>query len=317
VENESVRALCADVYDALAEALSEPPAWLAGPGCAWPLFNVAARLASELDCFTNLDALANVPAEPLAARQARYVALFVGTGQPRFWLYESAALTGRLLGPESFAVEKLYRAAGLMPDGTELPDHASLELAFLGELAKQETAEWERGFIEKHAGRWLPQLGRALAASGDAVYAPIGQVLADWLDARSGRRKPVVKRRAAHNGFPVLLSAEACTLCGFCARVCPTRALTVQETDSETRLVLEAAACIQCGKCERICDRRALTLAPATDDEVLRRSPRGQCAGCGQPTVSQAELNFVMTHIGHPAWLDYCPACRSSMEIAA
>ena len=174
----------------------------------------------------------------------------------------------------------------------------------------------ERGFIKRHAGRWLPQLGRALAESGDTLYAPIGQMLAEWLDARSGRRKPVpaVKRL---NGYPVLLSAEACTLCGFCARVCPTRALIVHETDDETRLLLKTTACIQCGKCERICDPRALALTPNAPEEMLRRSPRCQCAGCGQPTVSEAELNFVMARIGHPAWLDYCPACRASLEIPA
>jgi TorA maturation chaperone TorD len=149
--------LRADLYHALAEALAEPPDWLALPGDEWPLFESAARLAPSSEAARRAVAsLARVRAESSAARHQRYAALFAGAGRPRFWLYESAHLSGRLLGPQTFAVERLYHAAGLESASAELPDHASTELAFLAYLAEQGADNIERGFITKHAGRWLP-----------------------------------------------------------------------------------------------------------------------------------------------------------------
>jgi TorA maturation chaperone TorD len=126
----------ADLYHLLAEALAEPPEWLARAGREWPLYDLVVSLAPESDAAQGaVEALAEVRAEALAARRQRYTALFVGPGRPRVWLYESAFLNGRILGPETFAVERAYRAAGVEPIGAELPDHASLELAFLAQLA--------------------------------------------------------------------------------------------------------------------------------------------------------------------------------------
>jgi len=321
--------LRADMYSALAEAVSEPPEWMVAPGREWPLFEIATRLAPDTRC---LSALAKIRAEPLAGRRKRYAALFVGSGRPRFWLYESAFLTGRILGPATFAVEKLYRAAGLDTLGAELPDHASMELAFLAHLAESvETTgpvvstDMERRFIETHAGRWLPQLGKALAHSGDEVYAPIGQLLADWL-REVGRKQKAVSTRSEQPAarrlppafcLPLIPQPDSCTLCGFCVQVCPTRALTVCETSAETKLVLSVGACNGCGKCERICQSCALhmeqdpgRLGHSEVLTVLRESPRARCSACGAPTVSRAELEFVAAQIGHPAWLDYCGDCR-------
>lgn len=319
------------IYHALAEALAESPDWLALPGRAWPLFESAQRLAPESEAARNaVGAIAEIRAEPLAARRARYHALFVGPGRPRFWLYESAHRSGRLLGPETFAVEKLYRAAGLEVASSELPDHASLELTFLAHLAEQGADRSEREFIERHAGRWLPELGRALAHSGDEVYAPIGQVLAEWLEERSGSRatsavNPAARRpRIASRStlrtprLPILTEAESCILCGFCAQICPTRALAIRESASETVLALNAAACVGCGKCERTCEAHALEMKQVPKEpqpsagswKVLRQSPRAICRGCGAPMVSRAELDFVAAQIGQPLWLDYCAECR-------
>ncbi|MBI5051657.1 MAG: molecular chaperone TorD family protein, partial [Chloroflexi bacterium] len=274
---------------------------------------------------------------------ARYNSLFVGTGRPRFWLYESAYLN-RLFGPETFAVAKIYRAAGLETVGAELPDHISNELAFLEHLARSaetrflgesgflpfgigqdEILSEEKKFIEDHAGRWLPNLGRALAGSGDEVYAPIGQLLAHWMEeiarqcgiqkAECGRT-PIVHHSSFHiPKLPNIAQSDRCTLCGFCVQVCPTRALLIRETQNETALVLKEAACIRCGKCERICESQALTMSPAFNSSSgvipLRQSSRVECRGCGEPMVSQAEFDFVTAQIGHPTWLDYCLECRS------
>jgi len=319
--------LRADLYHFLAESFADPPQWLTLAGSEWPLYEIASALAINAQC---LKRLANIPAESYSARLARYTSLFVGTGRPRFWLYESASLN-RMLGPETFAVAKLYRAAGLETVGAELPDHISNELAFLAHLARlgqNEILPDEKKFIETHAGLWLPHLGRALAQSGDEVYAPIGQLLADWMEEIARQcgahnvecgRTSVVHHSSFHiPKLPNIAQVAQCNLCGFCVQVCPTRALCVNESHSETALRLSASRCIGCGKCERVCETHALKVSdlpqnssPSARITTLRQSPRVLCQQCGQPMISEAEFDFVTSQIGHPTWLDYCLECRS------
>ena len=318
--------------------LAGPPLWMTTPARDWPLNADASHFATESPAARRaILSLREIPAESLERRRERYDSLFNGTnGRPCLWLYESAARTGRILGPETFAVAKLYCAAGLEPNfGAELPDHASLELAFLAHLAEQSESdiehavEWralEWQFLKEH-GDWLTQLGRALANSDDEVYMPIGAFLADWL-TESGQKNISQKETArrppstGHGLLPTIPCAEDCTLCGFCVQVCPAHALAVRENESDTLLVLNAPLCIGCGKCERICETKAITLVsdspqpitpnsqPATCNIALHRSPRAVCPSCGKPTVSRAELDYVSVQLGSPAWLDYCLDCR-------
>lgn len=348
------------LYQALAEALAEPPPWLALAGREWPLTDLTTQLLPGSPAVT---ALARVPAEPLAERRARYAALFgPAAGPPRFWLYESAFLDGRVVGEATFAVAKCYAAAGLEVDGGELADHAALELAFLAYLVDQDDRLPYRRFLDEHALRWLPALGRGLAAAGDPIYAPIGQLLAEALDrfgvAEPGRLQPSIRNlrpaaRAAR--LPALAAPDSCTLCGFCVQSCPVAALTIAETATHTALLLLAGRCTGCGRCVRTCEAWARDLpsdplpgrspappAPFPTREggdgapllsgagseersypvgeggrggevVLRLSERVVCRKCGAAMVSRAELDYVIKQIGHPAWLDYCPACRAAL----
>ena len=168
----------ADLYGLLAELLAEPREWMSLPGREWPLFDLLTQLAAESDsAHRHLDLLAGIPSESHDQRRQRYATLFA-SGRPRFWLYESAAKTGKILGAQTFEMARLYRAAGLEAAGAELPDHISLELTFLSYLAGQignlSCQEILKQFLEKH-GAWMISLGRALKQSGDPVYAPIGQ----------------------------------------------------------------------------------------------------------------------------------------------
>ncbi len=317
----------AELYYWLAEALAPPPDWLAGAGADWPILEPATQLAAQSETAQRaLASLAAIPPESPGARRARYQALFAGPGRPRFWLYESMQRSGRLLGPETAALERLYRAAGLTPGpGAELPDHAALELSFLGFLAERQDQDlprartWrrlERRFIAHHAGTWLPQLGRALAATGDPVYGPLGALLAGWLDEASGRSRPAREARSVKR--PAMVAAGACTLCGFCAQVCPTRALRIQEDATTTSLYLAPGACTGCSQCGRVCDTRALLMTaistePPSDLIRLAGSPRAICPGCGQATVSEAEMGYLARQLGSPAWLPYCLACRPGL----
>jgi TorA maturation chaperone TorD/Fe-S-cluster-containing hydrogenase component 2 len=315
----------AELYDALAEALAELPPWLMLPGREWPLTQAAARLAPHSAA---VEAMAHIPAEAEAIRRARHTRLFGGPGRPRFWLYESMWRSGCFLGPEAISLEQLYKEAGLRVAGAELPDHASVELAFLAHLAERQAAEpeyalvWqklERSFIKKHAGQWLPALGRSLAASADEVYGPIGALMADFLLEKSHPHRQNLKL-ARISCLPLIMQQELCSLCGFCVQVCPTRALTINETPHDTILMLSISACNGCRKCKTICPSGAIAMNGADDgylafeaQTALRHSPRVFCPGCGEATVSRAEIDFVAEKIGRPGWLTYCLPCRSEL----
>ena len=160
-------------------------------------------------------------------------------------------------------------------------------------------------------------LGRTLAQSSDEVYAPIGALLADWL---TERMEPAQSVNVTHNALrntllPVILRADDCTLCGFCAQVCPTRALKVMQDAESNFLSLAIAECIHCGKCERICEfhalKMSLPLQNAEHDIILRQSPHALCKTCGKPIASQAEMDYIVSQIGEAAWQHLCLDCRA------
>jgi len=304
----------AALYAALAEVFSEPPDWMSRAGREWPLFELAANL---LPASPALLGLSTLPAESLSARQARYENLFGNAGRPRFWLHESGYLNGRILSEETFAVARFYRQAKLEVNGAELPDHASFELAFLAYIAERGDLQSERRFLDEHALRWLPALGRSLSSCDDPLYATLGQLLVDFLERVAA---PSVNESAQQNSelqVPSLLASASCTLCGFCVQRCPTDAMFIYETDTHTSLMLAAEKCNGCGKCIPACQDGLLTLATTSNvnhnqTHTLTEAERVMCSICGAPTVSRAEFNYMIQKIGHPAWLDLCLTCRVS-----
>ena len=314
----------ADLYELLAETLAGVPDWLLEPVQSWPLYETAAALATASPAAARaVGQLASVPAEDSGQRRVRYDRLFAGPGEPRFWLNESAYREGSILGASTTAVGRLYQAAGLEIVGAELPDHASVELGFLAYLANQqeqgggEQITWrqlERLFIKRHAGNWLPQLGWAIAATGDPVYGPIGVLLAGWV--QEAYRPVPEKKHLQLRRLPMLQQPHNCTLCGFCVQSCPTKALSVVETDNVTALHFQPSLCTACQRCVNICNPAALMMAeveepPGREErKIMVESPRLTCRSCGAPTYSQAEMAFVKSQLGDLDWLAYCLSCR-------
>jgi len=317
------------LYHFLAEALDDPPDWLAQPGAKWPLHECAAQIARGSPAAQKaVLQMQEIPAESLASRRKRYRTMLSGAGgRPQVWLYESIHRSGRLAGPETFAVAQIYKSAGLVSQTEELPDHASMELAFLAYLVTCEEDETnrsparlsrERRFLQQHAGDWLVDAGRQMVRSGDPVYGPIGCLLAEWVleNSRSDFRSRQDVR------LPALIETEKCTLCGFCAQVCPTKALVIRETDQETGVFMMSAGCIGCGKCAKICVPRALRMVESRSEsegtrewQLLFSSPRVKCTICNVPMISEAEMCYMQTVLGQTEWLGQCLDCRAlSME---
>jgi len=65
---------------------------------------------------------------------------------------------------------------------------------------------------------------------------------------------------------------EACTLCGVCAKKCPSDAIVVDKPGRAWSI--DPFACIQCNNCVRACPQHCMTMAiqytsPSTTKEVL------------------------------------------------
>ena len=50
-----------------------------------------------------------------------------------------------------------------------------------------------------------------------------------------------------------LLECTTCNFCSACTHICPTQALTMQETDQEKQLLFQPELCINCNLCQSVC----------------------------------------------------------------
>jgi ferredoxin len=321
--------LLSEIYAGLAEVLAEAgrgnsPEWLALSGAEWPLFSPLQALSKCVDRPPLGKAATAMAAVTGGPRGVACEKLFAGHGRPAILLYESWHRDGRFSSPTTFAVQAQYRLAGLEVAG-ERPDHAAVELEFLSFLAKREEEDAGQGqkwrvarqrFLTEHAGRWLPEVGQRLSTDGNPAWAAVGLLLTTLLSPRKSlQQQQAITNRVKSHMLPTVADPGGCTFCGFCAQVCPVRALGVVEDDRTTRLQFQAKSCMHCGKCERVCDEKVLLMGEKETGEkviTLCESPRAFCPVCARPTVSQAEISAISRRLGsHPAWLDYCLACRA------
>jgi TorA maturation chaperone TorD/Fe-S-cluster-containing hydrogenase component 2 len=324
------------VYLALAEAMAEPV--LAIGGLLQNAAQTGARVLGSIACQRAALALAERPVPGLEALRQSYTRLITSPGRRPVALYESLYRQGRLMGPATWDVERRYHRLGLAPGEGELPDHASLELAFLGHLAAAEAevqaagdgrlvarlrAE-QRQFLRTHASAWLPDVGTALTAADDLFYVIVGRLLSEFLSEELRGRKQNAQTDAP---LPTLKNPAACTLCGLCVGSCPLGALRMLENDAETALTLNPSQCVGCNRCVRMCPQQILSLSLRTQTRreteakngagyrVLWQSPRAACPNCGEPTVSQAELEAVFARLQPDRVmqrrLSLCAACKS------
>ena len=106
---------------------------------------------------------------------------------------------------------------------------------------------------------------------------------------------------------------EKCTLCGACARACPTGALALAQDGAGILLEWDPEKCRGCTLCEQRCPEQAITCTatlapPARARRVLARSPPAACARCGRPlNIPRALARRVQERSGAPL---LCPECR-------
>lgn len=73
----------------------------------------------------------------------------------------------------------------------------------------------------------------------------------------------------------VLLDSGRCTGDGACARVCPSNAIVVAESEAGWTWTLDDARCVFCGLCQEVCPEQAILisnefeLATRTSDDLV------------------------------------------------
>lgn len=171
-------------------------------------------------------------------------------------------------------------------------------------------------FVSQRSGLGVTPAGSSVVSAG-----PRRSVLAELLVGLDTRR--VVSDLGAGTAVPgfatVEIDASGCTLCGACARTCPTAALNYSPT--EGRLDLRALECVACGLCVTACPEQVLTLRsgiPAHEllmtSTTLVEDAVVACEGCGEPYLPARLLAKVRSTVGVAMPVDNvgrCPTCRS------
>ena len=88
----------------------------------------------------------------------------------------------------------------------------------------------------------------------------------------------------------VSINNTSCTLCGQCAKICPTNALTESYEDDDVSIAFDPRLCVNCSQCVSTCpeiDNGAITVsggfgtaALSAGKQVLNRGPVATCEIC-------------------------------------
>lgn len=108
--------------------------------------------------------------------------------------------------------------------------------------------------------------------------------------------------------YPVLHADRRCCGRRMCVALCPTAALAVAESGTESQLQWSSERCIACGTCVRACPESALVLAPhggTAGMQVLAVHRQARCAACGERFTLPADTEPERAPT-------LCPTCTKS-----
>lgn len=272
--------------------------------------------------------------------EQEYTRLFLGPGRPVAHPYESVYREGRTMGNTTLDVRRRLAGEGLTPSARILPDHVSIELAFMAHLTAREARAWDDGdedgardyltrqesFLYDHLTVWLPQFcHRILSGRPLDHYAELARqtetfVVGDaiqvraWLRNDAGTPAGIVTRPARW----VVAVDRGCTLCGICVQVCRPGALQ-RVSDAEHGTVVlrvDAVLCDGCAACQRWCPEEVMAVGRLPDGELppeaeLVRSAMLACPRCGQPHAPASMVARVHAQLDqdHEALLQRLALC--------
>jgi TorA maturation chaperone TorD/Pyruvate/2-oxoacid:ferredoxin oxidoreductase delta subunit len=270
-----------------------------------------------------------------------FTRLFLGPGRPVAHPFESVYREGRTMGSTALDVQRRMAGEGLAPSGRTLPDHVSIELAFMAHLTAREAQAWNDGdcdeaqdylarqgdFLDDHLIAWLPQFcHRILAGRPLDHYADLARetevfVTGDamrvraWLGNDTGASTGVTARPEQW----VVTVDQGCTLCGICTQVCRPGALQQVRHTGRGMIVLrvDKVLCDGCAACQRWCPEESIAVNRQLDgahpsENELARSAMLACPRCGQPHAPAAMVAKVRAQVdrGHGGLLQRLALCH-------
>ena len=138
-------------------------------------------------------------AQLLEELAVEFTALFLGPGG-HISPHESVQIEehGGYWGDATTAVRRFITGTGIEYDSgyNGVPDHISVELEFLGELARREGLAWEQGdtaaagnclayqrdFLDEHLGQWVETFCTRIVETADlSFYRDVAQVTAEFV----------------------------------------------------------------------------------------------------------------------------------------
>lgn len=245
------------------------------------------------------------------------------------------------MGNPAIHVRRLMTAEGMAPAGHILPDHVSIELAFMAYLASCEASFWEladgerasrylhrqESFLQEHLMQWLPQFcNRILTGRPHARYSALARqahsfVAADLVQVQawSGRSSDEGHIEVDSRDWWRVWVGPDCTLCDICVQVCRPGALRLGLQEQETVLSYEAALCDGCAACQRWCPEETIHVERVEEcpaESELVRSAQLACPGCGRLHAPASMVDKVRGRLGEVSesmlqCLIMCPDCKA------
>ena len=137
-------------------------------------------------------------------------------------------------------------------------------------------------------------------------------------------RREFLKIIHLKNHVRPLIDKGKCTGCGLCTIDCPTKALTINQSDEKDtcQLLFRQGACDACGVCEKSCPENCLQLVEKEPEEdeageevkVIFEDDVSRCMECGIPLFPRSMVKKMETKISmnrETTWpFELCPSCR-------
>lgn len=121
--------------------------------------------------------------------------------------------------------------------------------------------------------------------------------------------------------------ADKCLGCGNCVRTCPSRLISIENTNSEKIIVFSAGRCIYCGRCASACPEKAIQITHefelATDNkkdlEIAIHLKMVNCLLCNKPFIVENLLTKQISKLKDKSEdviknLQICSECKKRIQ---
>ena len=123
--------------------------------------------------------------------------------------------------------------------------------------------------------------------------------------------------------WAIEVDSEKCSICGSCAKHCPTNAISLEQEETQVKLLFNYNLCIACGLCHKYCPENAITHENIFDltrfyppESILIMGKKKKCVNCGGWLLPQKQIEMILSQVSIKpeknslSLSNYCPNCR-------